>query len=88
MCVLRSAKCNFVILFRQYVYRYDGSEASWETIGLKPNKDDSTWADVQDFHWHKTTPSPNWKLAQLAQAGEVFDLTCLDRLHDDSTDEC
>lgn len=67
---------------------YDGSEASWETIGLKPNKDDSTWADVQDFHWHKTTPSPNWKLAQLAQAGEVFDLTCLDRLHDDSTDEC
>jgi hypothetical protein len=65
---------------------YDDSEATWAIIGLKPNNDDSTWADVQDFHWHKTTHSPNWKLADLAQAEAVFDLRCLDLLHD--SDEC
>jgi hypothetical protein len=66
---------------------YDDSDATWATIGLKPSEDDKTWADVQDFHWHKTTPSPNWKLAQLAPAAEVFDLRCLDRIHDEQNDD-
>jgi hypothetical protein len=53
---------------------YPEREANWKAIGLEPTTDDRTWAQVLDFHWHKTTPSPNWTLTESAPAAQVLQL--------------
>lgn len=60
--------------------QWEKQDEHWAAIGLRPSAEDRTWSQVQDFHWHKTTPSPHWRLADAAPVAEVLSLDATARL--------
>jgi len=59
---------------------WDGQEQHWADGRPCPREEDRTWSQVLDFHWHKTTPSPHWRLAEPAPAAEVLSMDAAARL--------
>mmetsp|Transcript_10876 Transcript_10876/g.27425 ORF Transcript_10876/g.27425 Transcript_10876/m.27425 type:complete len:378 (-) Transcript_10876:798-1931(-) len=57
-------KCSDV-RFAPYGFSYEGLEARLQEAKLGEEND--LWADVKDFGWLKSTPSPNWSILPAEQ---------------------
>ena len=57
------------VRFGPYLVSYDGLEAQLKTASLENDSD--LWKNVKDFKWHKTQPSPNWRLCTHSELQKV-----------------